>query len=636
MAEGNKYLTISELCRLGRISRLRAVYLGITGRLKVYNGANGEWMFDNDDARMYFHLPGGSQGNSQIPVSSSPSVKNTAIILDEHQKVAMTLIEQGESLFITGKAGTGKTVLLNEIRKRFKGKKYVATVAPTGVAAENANGFTMHSFFMLPLKPYLPGYEVKPELYKLKGESADILKKLDVILLDEVSMVRCDMMDAMDMILRHYRGIDKPFGGVQMVMFGDLYQLCPVTLDDEKEELEYHYDTLYFFSSKGLNEMDYRVVSLEHIHRQDEHDFIDLLNNIRVGKITVNDLNTLDSHFEPGFAPGVYDDTITLMTHNRKVWSFNRNMYEKLSGEERVYDAVTEGYFRDTLPAERHLGLKVGARVMFLRNDNKNHQYVNGTTGRVTKLGYDSVTVRKDDGAEVEVTRATWEQLDYHVDSIKKAIYTTVSARYKQIPLKLAWAVSIHKSQGLTFDEALIDAEKAFTYGQVYVALSRVRTLKGVHLLSKISSQKIKADSVVQSYMESISDDGKILADTFKPKEEIIDDTLSIDVKYDKYLRIKNGETTFFKRSITNEEMAQKIFLYKNGKICINDIFKDDKREWTYKDTNNGHCPFIVRKYKKVNFYTDARYHPCTVWVTGDIEVYVNKGGNWSFQFRFQ
>lgn len=239
------------------------------------------------------------------------------IKFDRYHKKALTCIADGENLFITGKAGTGKTTLLREIKERFQGKKVVAVLAPTGVAAENAEGFTMHSFLRLPLKPYLPQHKVLPNLYQLDEGGADVVRNIDILIIDEISMVRCDMLDATDMILRHYRNSRKPFGGVQLVMFGDLYQLCPVVKNDEWETLKEYYKSLYFFSCYAFQKLKYKVIELKNVYRQDDRDFIDLLNNIRTAKVQLDDINELDARYEPKYVPKVKDNVVTLMTHIR-------------------------------------------------------------------------------------------------------------------------------------------------------------------------------------------------------------------------------------------------------------------------------------------------------------------------------
>lgn len=553
---------------------------------------------------------------------------------DKDKQKALDLVKEGENLFITGKAGTGKTWLLDIIRERFIGKKVLAVLAPTGIAAENADGFTMHSFLRLPINPYLPEHKTNPGLYQLNSSVESIVQRLDVLIIDEISMVRCDMLDATDMILRHYRKNRKPFGGVQLIMLGDLYQLCPVVKSEEWEMLKKYYQSPYFFSCYALKKLKYKVVELKKIYRQEECEFINMLNNIRTAEVGLKDISILDSRIEPNFVPNVKDDVVTLMTHKRMTDDWNEIMFAKLKTKLWYYEGkYSKGWYGERPPVKKDLFLKVGARVMFIRNDNDGGQYKNGTMGRVTKLNYDHIEVLKDDGNTVDVEKAIWYQYDYFVDEKTKTIYTKERARYTQYPLKLAWAVSIHKSQGLTFNEVIIDASKSFTFGQVYVALSRCRTLEGVHLLTQIPIQKIMADPIVKSYMDSIDEEGNVnLPKKFEPiKYE--KRPLVINVAKDKFWRIFNGEIKNYNRGI-DAQIAAQLFKWDNGKLVVDDPFKSIKKDWHYWESYEGHCPFIQRSFKKIRFEssTENMYFVCDV--DGRIEVRMNKEGKWAIRFH--
>ena len=556
--------------------------------------------------------------------------------MDVYQEKALACAMNGENLFITGKAGTGKTTLLRRIKDENLGKNVVAVLAPTGVAAENAGGYTMHSFLQLPLKPYLPEHKVRPNLYQLDANQANVVRSIDMLIIDEISMVRCDMLDATDDILRHYRNSKKPFGGVQLVMFGDLYQLCPVAQADEKETLDAYYESLYFFSCYALRKLKYRVIELEKIHRQDNRDFIQILNKIRVANVDYSDIKELDKRVEPNFQPKVTDTVVTLMTHIRKTDEWNTQMFDKLTTTKREYKGRAWNWHGERFPASYHLELKIGSRVMFLRNDNENNQYQNGTLGWVRALSEDVICVEADNGEHVALTRARWDQLKYFVDKKTKTIYTEVSGTYSQFPLKLAWAVSIHKSQGLTFDEVAIDAAKSFTFGQVYVALSRCRTLEGIHLLTKIPAQKIIADDIVQQYMACIDKEGHVYMPKTFERDDCEKEPLRLGVRSTKFDSISSGITKRYARCIHDEQDARLIFKYENGKICVNKTFASQIKDWKYTDTNNGDCPFIVRKYKEVLFYNTTFSQEVTMKITSGIDITLDKATNqWKFEFRF-
>lgn len=425
--------------------------------------------------------------------------------LDKYGRKALELVKEGKSLFITGKAGTGKTTVLHEIEIECKAQgKKVIVLAPTGVAAKHAKGVTIHSFLHLPLGPYIPGMRVK-KLYALKKDEINVVNLVDLILIDEVSMVRCDLLDEIDDVLRHYRKSKLPFGGIQMVFVGDLYQLMPVATDDDWEKLKEQYASPYFFCSKALKKLGCPMFELKIIHRQDDRNFVTLLNNVRLGKISSTELKELEGRYIKGFKPRDDEGYIRLTTHNRRAKSYNNKKQEELPGEEFEYKAYIEGiYPRKEWPTNYVLRLKQGARVMFIRNDNEYHQFVNGTLGTVVSLWDRGIVVKTDEGMKIGVERQNWDFYRYRVNKKTKEIEAILCGSFIQYPLKLAWAVTIHKSQGLTFDKVVIDAGKAFAYGQVYVALSRCRRFHGIVLVSPITSKIIKADPVVTEYLKHV------------------------------------------------------------------------------------------------------------------------------------
>ncbi len=424
-------------------------------------------------------------------------------MLDKYGKKALELVMEGESLFITGKAGTGKTSVLREITSQCKSSgKNVVVLAPTGVAAKNAGGVTIHSFLHLPLGPYIPGMWMR-NLYVLNEEEKEIINRVDIIIIDEVSMVRCDLLDEIDDVLRHYRNKELPFGGIQMLFFGDLYQLMPVAPKEDWEHLKDFYNSPYFFSSKILEKINLPMFELKIVHRQDERTFVNLLNHIRLGQVSYAELQELEHRYKKNFVPADDEGYIRLTTHNWRSKKYNANRLEELPGRVYEYKAYIEDYFpKEERPADYVLRLKRGARVMFIKNY---QQYVNGTLGTVVSLSQGGIIVKADNGEEIGVERQTWDFYRYHINKRTREIEAELCGTFKQYPLKLAWAVTIHKSQGLAFDKVIIDAGKAFTYGQVYVALSRCRQLDGVVLASRISKKIINTDPIVEQYLKNVN-----------------------------------------------------------------------------------------------------------------------------------
>ena len=405
----------------------------------------------------------------------------------------------GISIFLTGKAGTGKTTFLRTLKK--KSSKRSIIVAPTGVAAINAGGMTIHSFFQLPLSPFVPEANFKNR-FDYSKEKRKIIRTLDLLIIDEISMVRSDVLDAIDSVLRRFREHEKPFGGVQLLMIGDLQQLTPVVTPEDEVILQRYYDTSYFFGSKALRSISYVTIELTHVYRQQDEEFITLLNNIREGQVSETDLKRLNERFNPNFEPEVGSDYIRLTTHNKMAESYNEVQLHNLPSKACTFIAEADGNFPEyNYPADFKLTLKRGAQVMFIRNDN-NGRYYNGRIGHVTHIDNEKILVLcPGDDKEIEVQQETWENTKYSLNEKTKQIEAEVQGTFKQYPLRLAWAITIHKSQGLTFEHAIIDAQSSFAAGQVYVALSRCKTLEGLILASPISSSAIINDSQVMNYI---------------------------------------------------------------------------------------------------------------------------------------
>ncbi len=407
----------------------------------------------------------------------------------------------GISIFLTGKAGTGKTTFLKALKEH--SSKRIIVVAPTGVAAINAGGVTIHSFFQLPLSPYVPGTTFK-DRYDFGKEKRRIIRTLDMLVIDEISMVRSDLLDAIDNVLRRYRDPTLPFGGVQLLMIGDLHQLTPVVTPRDEELLRPYYDTPYFFGSHALQQTSYVTIQLTHVYRQQDQVFIDILNHVRDGVPTAEDLARLNTRCKPMFIPKAEDGYIRLTTHNRMADSYNDNELHKLPGKRYVFKAEIEKEFPESsYPADVNLELKQGAQVMFIKNDpSPSHLYYNGRIGHVVGFEEGKIIVKcPGDDYTISVEPAEWENTRYAINEETKVIEPQVLGVFRQYPLRLAWAITIHKSQGLTFEHAIIDASASFASGQVYVALSRCKSLEGLVLASQIQPRNIIGDARVNDYI---------------------------------------------------------------------------------------------------------------------------------------
>ena len=459
--------------------------------------------------------------------------------------------QTGVSVFLTGKAGTGKTTFLKDVDAHCA-KRHVV-VAPTGVAAVNAGGVTIHSFFQLPFDPYLPDvkelvteYQMADRYKSLNKNKTNIIRTLELLIIDEISMVRADLLDAIDMTLRRVRRSSRPFGGVQLLMIGDVHQLAPVVTERERAFMERVYPSPFFFHSKALQQVPYVTIELTKVYRQQDEAFVEMLNRVRENDIDAETLGKLNSRVERrtengerrtesgerrtesgelAAAPGQFSvlssqfsvlnsqlpsPPITLTTHNRQADAINAGHMRALDGESRVLEAVVEGnYPESAFPAERELEVKVGERVMFLKNDSSGgRRYYNGKLGTVGGFSEDPdegvmVEVDCDDGESVSVGREVWENMKYTLDAKSNEIKQEVDGTFRQYPLRAAWAVTIHKAQGLTFDRVRVNAAEAFAFGQVYVALSRCRSLEGLTLTAPLSAGVAFGDRDVEQFVGS-------------------------------------------------------------------------------------------------------------------------------------
>lgn len=433
--------------------------------------------------------------------------------MNEESILAWNIIEKtNANLFLTGKAGTGKTTFLKRLKEL--SPKRMIVLAPTGIAAINAGGMTIHSFFQLPFSPYVPGTTFgsgEQKRYQFSKLKRNIIRSIDLLVIDEISMVRSDLLDAVDSVLRQYRKRhDLPFGGVQLLMIGDLQQLAPVVTPQEEHLLGQHYDTPFFFSSNALKQVGYLTIELKKVYRQQDEQFISLLNQIRENKASEATLQALNQRYIPNFVPPKEGNYIRLTTHNAPAQYINEQQLAALPVQSFSFTADIEGDFPETsYPADFKLTLKPGAQVMFIKNDPQ-HRFYNGMIGEVIGVRTDEdgskITVRsKDSGEEFDLEKMEWTNAKYTLNEKTKEIEETVEGKFMQYPLRLAWAITIHKSQGLTFEHAIIDASHSFTHGQTYVALSRCKTLEGMVLSQPLSRGAIISSQTVDAFTSQLA-----------------------------------------------------------------------------------------------------------------------------------
>jgi len=425
------------------------------------------------------------------------------------------------SVFLTGKAGTGKTTFLHYIRNHCD--KNIIVAAPTGVAAINAGGVTLHSLLQLPFEPFIPDFEGKKKLdyhFKLRKSKIEMIRELDLLIIDEVSMLRADMLDAIDHLLRRYRNNSSPFGGVQMLFIGDMFQLPPVVQQSEWDMLKHYYPSPFFFHAQVLDNYPLLYIELKTIYRQQDQLFIDILNRIRNNCSTSTDLNELNKRYNPSFVLPEKDRYIVLCTHNYKADRINKEELAKLRTKEFVYKGeITGDFSENSLPADYDLLLKEGAQVMFVKNDAGEHRrYYNGKLATISRLKENKIEVCFENGHLLELEKETWSNIRYTLNAESGEIEEDVLGSFSQFPIRLAWAITIHKSQGLTFDRVVIDAGQAFAAGQVYVALSRCTSLDGIVLFSRITSQSISTDRYALEFSTK-EQDLKILDNILKEEK---------------------------------------------------------------------------------------------------------------------
>lgn len=520
--------------------------------------------------------------------------------------VARFIVEKTDmSLFLTGKAGTGKTTFLREV-VRYTKKKCIV-LAPTGIAAVNAGAMTIHSFFQFGLGPFVQGVIEPKSDFRINKSKLELIRHLQLLIIDEVSMVRADLMDHIDVELRRIRRNSKPFGGVQLLMIGDLQQLPPIAHGGEDELLRQYYKTLYFFSSVALKSMKYSCIELGNVYRQTDRHFIDILNHARDCTLTSQDISDLNARYVPGFSPKPEDGYIRLMTHNRQVDYVNETEMEKLDSKPYTFVAAVTGTFpEESYPTANSLTLKKGAQVMFIKNDPE-RRFINGTLGEVKSIDKNSIAVRlAESGTVIDVEPMEWQNIRYQFDEESKEISSKQIGRFKQYPLKAAWAITVHKSQGLTFDKAIIDVHAAFSPGQAYVALSRCRTLDGLVLSSPVSASVFMRDNAVDAYMNYIS----------RPVEELAFSSCYEYFEYEK--KLEPEDVAPVKKVKVNKEKPKK---EKKEELRDDTGKKLSTFECSYKLYNQGNTVEQIAEKRGLNRST-IEGHLARYVASGDIDVH--------------
>jgi hypothetical protein len=430
--------------------------------------------------------------------------------------------QTNRSIFLTGKAGTGKTTLLQKIVKSTY--KQAVIVAPTGIAALNAGGVTIHSFFQLPFGGFIPDFNFPASFnnsVKLENKSTmlhhfnmnktkrAIIRNLELLIVDEVSMLRSDVLDAMDWMLRNVRKVNEPFGGLQVLFIGDLLQLPPVVKPQEWNFLHHYYKSPFFFDSHVIQQVKPLYIELQKVYRQSDQDFLDILNNLRNNEITPSDIEVLNKYVDPNFKAIDHDDYITLTTHNADADRINKDALQRLEASETSFKSEVTGNFPEHLfPIDDSLALKVGAQVMFIKNDISHEKnFYNGKMGVIESLNKHEIKVNfPEEKKSIEVDKYEWNNIQYQMNPSTGEVEEKTLGTFVHYPLKLAWAITVHKSQGLTFDKAVIDVSKVFVPGQAYVALSRLRSLEGLVLLNPIQNSRLSVNHNVAEYSQAQDD----------------------------------------------------------------------------------------------------------------------------------
>ncbi len=525
------------------------------------------------------------------------------------------------NIFLTGRAGTGKTTFLHEVVKSVK--KRVVVAAPTGIAALNAGGVTLHSFFMLPLTPYLKNSEHfeagRRKFQRLSKVKKELIRSIELLVIDEISMVRADTLDGVDDILRRERDSNKPFGGVQLLLIGDVQQLAPVCKEEDWEMMRHEYNSPYFFDSKAFRGCKFSTIELQEIFRQSDNHFTSMLNAIRDNMVTNDIATAINSRYNPDFEQGVDSGYVTLTTHVYKATKINQEMLAMIDEPIKYYEASISGEFpENSYPNDTVLKLKLGAQVMFIKNGTSDGvNYYNGMMAIVTEIGHDYVMVLpKDAEEEMSVRAIDWENKEYVLDKESGEVKETIKGVFSQLPLKCAWAITIHKSQGLTFDKAIIDVGRAFAHGQAYVAFSRCRSLDGMVLKSPFTSMSIIRNEQVEQFGHFVSQNHTNEDEVELYKREYFRDMLCDIFSFDnmaKYTRklyaiTRDKLSTTYPQFLENMKIALEVVHGDIGEVSgkfHNQIDNIIRRSEDYRHDN-----YLVERVVKASKYFSDKLSP--------------------------
>ncbi|MFI3247583.1 MAG: AAA family ATPase [Rikenellaceae bacterium] len=518
------------------------------------------------------------------------------------------------NIFLTGKAGTGKTTFLRGVVSNLGKRSVIA--APTGVAALNAGGVTLHSLFQLPFGPNVPGMEQSKKFHRISKSKLSLIRSIELLIIDEISMVRCDVMDAIDQTLRSIRSSMLPFGGVQLLLIGDIQQLAPICRDDEWELLKGHYPTPYFFESLSLKRSPYITIEFDEIFRQSDTKFTDILNAIRENQATQQTLDELNRRYIPGFDPEDSEDYITLTTHNHTANAINSSKLAALNTPTKQFEAKVSGDFAESAyPNDTTLELKKGAQVLFIKNDiSPQKRYYNGLLGNITAIDEKSVTVQpKSGGAPITVESVAWESIEYTINAKSGEMEQSIKGTFSQIPLKCAWAITIHKSQGLSFDRAVIDASGSFAHGQLYVALSRCRTLEGMVLKSPISPAAIIGDNNIESFSTYVSKNQPTpqMLEAFKRDYycRLLCEIFEFDPLQRLLWELMSEITGPISRTYPKltSTLMELLGTFENSVVRVGKSFQSQLKNTIYDDDNYAESSFIMERLKKSSEYFTPR-----------------------------